>query len=305
MEKGRLLAWCLAGVAVLFALFQASFTIYILMISTTGIEDIKFRQEPNEDYAKHIRIPAVVHQIWRDANISNYPMTPSRYSWMEHYPHYEVKLWTEEDILKLIQEEYSWLYPTYKSYTYNIQRADVARYVVLHWEGGIYADLDAYAKNSSIEVWRDAQLVLPETADHTTFSNHFIMSEPKSPFLEFALQQLESHNQYLVIPYVRVFWSTGPLFMGDIVRKWMALNPHFDLAVLRKKPQRKFVQHRGGRSWHGYDGKFLNWVSENAWFLQFLYGLAAVVLGCLCYRMVYKRCCGFPVCDTIRNLKIV
>lgn len=60
-------------------------------------------------------------------------------------PKYTIRLWTNYVIIKLIRVKYTCLLPTYRRYPHNIERADIARLVVVHAEGGIYADLDAYS----------------------------------------------------------------------------------------------------------------------------------------------------------------
>ncbi len=45
-----------------------------------------------------------------------------------------MKLWTDDDIKRLVSAEYSWLLSTFEGYTQNIQRADIARLLVVHAE---------------------------------------------------------------------------------------------------------------------------------------------------------------------------
>ena len=61
---------------------------------------------------------------------------------------YTIKLWTDDDILKLIKSKYAWLLPTYMGYPHNIQRADIARLLAVPFEGGIYADLNVYPRSA-------------------------------------------------------------------------------------------------------------------------------------------------------------
>lgn len=65
-----------------------------------------------------------------------------------------MQLWTDEnsrgilchegraDITAFIEAKYPWFLPTFDSYPYNIQRADVIRYFALAYYGGNYLDLD-------------------------------------------------------------------------------------------------------------------------------------------------------------------
>ncbi|KAF8760201.1 Glycosyltransferase sugar-binding region containing DXD motif [Rhizoctonia solani] len=57
-------------------------------------------------------------------------------------PDYEYMLWTDQASDDFIAEHYSWFLPTFRAYTYPIQRADAIRYFVLHHYGGVYLDLD-------------------------------------------------------------------------------------------------------------------------------------------------------------------
>ena len=82
------------------------------------------------------RIPRVIHQIWKSQNLSTYPLPTSRENWISECGGWKVKLWDDEMILGLIHNDYQWLEKLYNSYPFNIQRADIARLVILHAEGG-------------------------------------------------------------------------------------------------------------------------------------------------------------------------
>ena len=43
------------------------------------------------------------------------------------HPGWEFRLWTDEDAARLVAEQYPALAPTFRSYPFNIQRADVIR----------------------------------------------------------------------------------------------------------------------------------------------------------------------------------
>ena len=138
------------------------------------------------------KIPNIVHQIWKTTNIQEYStemkttniqeysteMKASHESWktMLEPQNYTVKLWTDDDVLELIKTKYAWLLPTYTGYPHNIQRADLARLLVVHTEGGIYADLDVYPRSAE-RIQCLKQLGLQATFSPTSgmlgLSNHF------------------------------------------------------------------------------------------------------------------------------------
>jgi mannosyltransferase OCH1-like enzyme len=53
-----------------------------------------------------------------------------------------MKFWTDDRARAFIAEEYPCFLEIFDSYPYPIQRADVIRYLILAYFGGIYIDLD-------------------------------------------------------------------------------------------------------------------------------------------------------------------
>jgi mannosyltransferase OCH1-like enzyme len=255
------------------------------------VEDIKFRSLPNANLSNpnSLTIPLVIHQIWKDEDLSTYPIFPSYYNWTER--NYVVKLWSEEKVRNLVREEYDWLWPTYIGFPYDIQRADAARLIVLHKEGGIYADLDCYPSGKRplpLSHWANADLVVPITSDKTSFSNFFIMAPPQSEFLNYTLHRLHTHQQFVIIQYLRVLWSTGPLFLTTMIRDYMKIHPDFQLVA---HPLTFYAKHSTGRSWHQWDGLVLSFIGDNLWVLHIPPPL--IVVG-LCYLWLKKRAKLFP-----------
>lgn len=88
-------------------------------------------------------VPKIIHQQWKTEQIPQKFMK-WRAKWLQLYPEPEYKhmLWTDETGRELIEQHYPWFLETYDGYAHNINRADAARYFILHRYGGIYADLD-------------------------------------------------------------------------------------------------------------------------------------------------------------------
>jgi inositol phosphorylceramide mannosyltransferase catalytic subunit len=226
------------------------------------------------------KIPNLVHQIWKTSDVSTYPLEASYNSWKFFFEplNYTVKLWTDEDIRILIHREYPWLLHTYESYSHNVQRADIARLVVMHAEGGVYADLDVYPV-SKHWVIKDGlmcmqrlgiQAVFPPMAGNSGMSNHFFMAEKGSRFLEAALQEAtrrDGRSKRIVSPYLQVFWSTGPLMITAAAHQFLQTSSPAEqsqlLTVMDRKFTRSLIFHKAGRSWHGWDGHALNWIADN------------------------------------------
>lgn len=248
------------------------------------------------------QIPNTIHQIWKDENIETYPIEPSVGKWKALFDpfNYTVKLWTERDVVRLIETSYPWLLSTYQGYEQNIQRADIARLAVIHAEGGIYADLDLYPTSvdhlQCVQQQLDYEAILVPTYGNEAVSNHFFMAERGSEFLLWALHEAKRRagptSKRLPLPYLQVFWTTGPLMITSAVRDYSwsynYTNGKRKLGVLDENFLRGFVHHAAGRSWHGPDGRFLNYVSEHTETMKkgivFVIFCAAVAAVCAVLR---------------------
>ncbi|XWW97452.1 hypothetical protein V2A60_005434 [Cordyceps javanica] len=245
------------------------------------------------------RIPNIIHQIWKDKDLSTYPLTASSGTWESRFEHsnYTIKLWTEADIVTLVKTSYPWFLSTYESYKYNIQRADVARLMVVHHQGGVYADLDAYPSvDTSVEAISclqnlGYQAILAPTGEDRGISNHFFMAEKDSEFLLWALHEAKkraiSLSGRFMLPYMAVFWSTGPMMITSVMNEYAWLYNQAaeikSMAVLKDSYLHSFLHHAAGRSWHGSDGRVLNYIADHfntvfAPMLIFLFAASAAVL---------------------------
>ncbi|KAK6538371.1 hypothetical protein TWF694_011251 [Orbilia ellipsospora] len=227
---------------------------------------------PSHQHATVPGIPNKVHQIWKTSNISTYAAGASCDSWKNVYEplNYTVKLWPEAEIVELIASKYSWLLPTYLSYPYNIQRADIARLVVVHSEGGMYMDLDVRPRsveNTQCLQNRGLDGVFASTGGTRGLSNHFLMAEQGSAFLEFVLREAVRRapaSRLILLPYIQVFWSTGPMMLTSTFLHYAKTNPAAAsrVAVLTETYGKTIMGHMPGRSWHSWDGQLLNMIGD-------------------------------------------
>jgi len=88
-------------------------------------------------------IPKIIHQTWNDDPLPQI----LKYIRDENIKllkdkGYEFILWTDEMILKLINDNYPNFYKIYNSARTGVQRGDIARLMIVYHYGGIYIDLD-------------------------------------------------------------------------------------------------------------------------------------------------------------------
>lgn len=302
----------LAGTVFLFVLLHHILTPNIIATSPERLKEaadtVDRCETPSNDTTS--RIPNIIHQIWKNNDLSTYPLPASAGSWEWRFENasYTIKLWTEDDIVNLVKTSYPWFLSTYESYKYNIQRADVARLMVVHHEGGVYADLDAYpSQDTSAETISclqnlGYQAIMASTREDRGISNHFFMAEKDSEFLLWALHEAKKRATSLsgrfMLPYMVVFWSTGPLMITSVMNEYAWLYNQAaeikSMAVLKDTYLRSFVHHAAGRSWHGSDGRVLNFIADHfkdviAPALIFITAVAATIIVARRWRWAQVR----------------
>ncbi|KAJ5825754.1 hypothetical protein N7474_002892 [Penicillium riverlandense] len=245
-------------------------------------------------------IPSIVHQIWKTTDVRTFSkeMKASHDVWKDKTRpfNYTVKLWTDDDVLRLIKTKYAWLLSTYEEYSHNIQRADIARLVVLHAEGGLYADLDVFPRDvTKIQCLQRLGLptIFAPTSAASGLSNHFILAERGSSFLEWALYKAKRRgaaSRHILLPYLQVFWSTGPTMVTAAFQEyaWLHSGQQHNLGLIDDGYVRAMVGHAAGRSWHGPDGRALNYVADHGHWLMVVSFLLMTVFVLVC---VVKRGC--------------
>lgn len=87
-----------------------------------------------------------IHQIWIQGS-KHYEETHKDYFemsklWSTIYPDFEYKLWSEKDFLPLLEQYSGNLVKSYNEAPNFACKADIARYAILHYEGGLYVDTD-------------------------------------------------------------------------------------------------------------------------------------------------------------------
>jgi mannosyltransferase OCH1-like enzyme len=86
----------------------------------------------------------LIHQIWlQGADAIPGPYRDYAASWRAMNSRFTHRIWTDAHISELLEAHYPQLSRLYRGYPYQIQRADVGRYALLHHYGGLYADMDS------------------------------------------------------------------------------------------------------------------------------------------------------------------
>ena len=170
--------------------------------------------------------------------------------------------------------------------------------MLIHHYGGVYIDLDIFTYKPLTPL-----LTYPAVACRTTptgISNDILAATPKHPFFSLVLERLEEYNRNLLVQYVTIMYTTGPLFLSAIWIEYLGGptsggSPLERLRVLMPGPKAGdnygFWKNVQGGSWHGNDMYVMFWLGDHL-ILATLLGICIgiTVVGAL--WSIFRRCNG-------------
>ena len=156
-------------------------------------------------------IPKIIHQTAPADKSKWHPLwEPCQKTWMEKFPEWEYKFWSDEDLDALISTKYPWFLETYNGYNKKIKKIDAARYFILYEHGGLYADMDFECINNFEHLLPQDKVSIAESPYKNdgrgeTHQNALMASPPKHPFWEKVFELLEKNKKKNDVLY-----ATGP-----------------------------------------------------------------------------------------------
>lgn len=219
---------------------------------------------------------------------------PSIEAWKRLHPDYTHILWTDEDNLAFMTEQYPHLLDLYLGWPYNIGRADMVRYCILDYYGGIYCDLDQkplqnvdrFFKGTDNEAYFGS-------ASFAWVTNALMASKPgakvwQKVFIEMR-RAAEDGEIAMLNRHFYIMMTTGPIMLTRAIRSYhegvlgvlpSCFNPHdYD-----ESANPFMVKLQGSGSWHEWDSRILeSMIPHKTWFIViflvcFILGLIFLVL---------------------------
>lgn len=247
--------------------------------------------------------PKIIHQTWKDTNIPQKWMK-SYNSWRTLHPEWKYILWTDIMIREYILTHHPHLLYIHDSYPYNIQRADMIRYIVLYDFGGVYSDLDLYPVeniNRFVDgICSDTAFVYSANTD--CFTNALMMSKPGAKLWMEVFDLLKKPLPWYVFgKHMVVMKSTGPLMLTQALKDTQTtysvlpksmFNPYSVCDDLDVEKSGAVIRTLEGSSWHSFDSKIYNYVFRNRYLFI---ALAVVIVVLMVVSIVYlvynlRRC---------------
>jgi mannosyltransferase OCH1-like enzyme len=261
-------------------------------LSEPELRPVEYSQDSSGNLIpdRELLIPKIIHQTYKTEEIPE-RWEPLQKSCKEGNADYEYILWTDASAEQFIRDNYAWFLDTYLSYPYTIMRADVIRYFALYHYGGIYIDLDCGCEQSL-----DTLLTFPSwyrKTDPTGISNDVIGSMKNHPFLKYVIDNLKKYNRNWIISYLTVMYSTGPLMLSVLWKKYLS-SDHPQGADVRVLYPPEFDKHTAyffkdytGSTWHQGDAQFVLFLGDHI-FMTVIVSTLLVLALLYCQFLFYQ-----------------
>lgn len=112
--------------------------LHINQMMAQGSRKTERSMRPPEEF------PHIFHHVWFTWKTTTMPQhyVAYRESCLRLHPNYTFYLWSDDDNRDFLQKHYPWFVPFYDAYDQPVKMSDSVRFFLLHYYGGIYADLD-------------------------------------------------------------------------------------------------------------------------------------------------------------------
>ncbi len=227
-------------------------------------------------------IPKIIHQIWSgiDDPLPELYKTLA-YTWKSDYPTWKYEFWDNTKINKFIIENYPQYIERYNKFTYNIQRWDAIRYLILYKMGGMYVDFDYESIKPMDQILKDKNCCFAlEPKTHTTdefryvFNNALMLSNPGHPFLMKIINNIFSENHFQLLDNSKksiVLSTTGPWALVRLY-KTMSVKERKGIYLIPSKYVTPFDLYQAKLVRLGYEDDYLVSKYKQAYAVHYFYG---------------------------------
>lgn len=172
-------------------------------------------------------IPKIIHQTWLDDNLPDILKNIVNHNKNLLIKNgYEFKLWTDNDISKLIDEEYPHLNTIFKSTLTGVQRGDIGRLCIIHRFGGVYIDLDILILNDLEDLidFESNKLYITYEPSAQTMKiynkNDYICNAFFSANKDNKILKIAINNMYVLFQkYGKSIFQKFDIFGGDYIKE--------------------------------------------------------------------------------------
>ena len=160
-------------------------------------------------------IPNIIHQLApQDVAYWHPYWEPCHKTWRTMFPDFIHKMWNDQEIDDLIRTRHKIFYEKYKALPHQIQRVNIATYIIMYEYGGVYADMDVECMENFFHVLQPgkANIGMGSGSDEA-YENALMASPAKCPFWHYVISDV-INTWHIEDPSV----STGARMMTRVVK---------------------------------------------------------------------------------------
>ena len=179
-------------------------------------------------------IPKIIHQIWSgvDGPLPNIFKVLGE-TWKECHPKWKYEYWDNARMNQFIQNFYPQYRESYNKFTYNVQRWDTIRYMILDKMGGMYVDFDTECLEPMDDLLSGRTCCFSlEPPGHWKmhnrkffFNNALMAAVPGHPFMKEIIKNV--FNNFKQVQFIdfktkgeQVLESTGPTMLVNLYEQY-------------------------------------------------------------------------------------
>lgn len=234
-------------------------------------------------------IPRIIHQIWSGVD----EPLPDLFkvlgeTWKECNPTWQYELWDNDRMNNFVLEYYPQYWDIYSNFTYNVQRWDSIRYLILDKIGGMYVDFDSECFKSFNPLLLNKSCCFSmEPQEHALlynkdvfFNNALMASIPGHPFMKAIIQHVFTDYKKTSFTTskqkgVEVQETTGPLALVKFYEEYADKSDIYLIPAEYVSPftQNEVVSVRKGIESEELERKLNKAYSVHYFFNTWLYGI--------------------------------
>lgn len=162
------------------------------------------------------KIPKIIHQIWVGPRPIPEVLKQLSQSWKQMHPDWEYILWTNETAEPLVinmRKDHQDVYWNAIEYGDIRARANILRYYLLYWYGGVYVDADFRCLHSLNELnyYYDFYVGISSHNVYETCNNALIASAPQHPIMKYIIDHAQYNSHQKPIFSIGVFYFSKAL----------------------------------------------------------------------------------------------
>lgn len=243
------------------------------------------------------QIPRIIHQTNRNYDIPSVWNASVQAVMQLNAANFKYKRWSHDDMDTFVREHEPEFYENlFTKYTYEMQRIDSFRYVMMYHIGGIYIDMDSACYRRLIEYVNALEAIetdstytalFPEDGIFGVQTEFFIGSRGHPLFRKFIDTLPRFHRNFLV-HHLTILLSAGPLY-ASVQEHFFAPTKEATVRHLANQIYSKDFWKTAGGTWFASDTIVILHIFNNRFLILYTFEAILFLSLVLCSSLLISR----------------